>query len=229
MTEASSSSPFAKIRHVRSRLADEVYTQLLDAIIAGHIQQGERLIQETLAEEIDVSRTPVREALLRLEQEGIVELSARRGFVVRQITESEIRDIYQAREAVEGFSARLVAEHGSPKVLEHLHEVLEKAAAMAQDSIQEAYEANELVHRAIVEATANVYLIKLFDVIWGRGLAMRLYADLVATADFVAEFESEHAILLDALSSGDGGHAATTMVEHIGSGVAMQISALSSR
>ena len=70
---------------------------------------GERLIQETIASQIDVSRTPVREAFLRLEREGVLEAAGRGGFQIREITEKEIQHLYLAREAVEGFAAKLLA------------------------------------------------------------------------------------------------------------------------
>ena len=100
---------FTRLTRKRTRLADDVYEQILSAILSGEIFPGERLIQETIANQIDVSRTPVREALLRLEQEGILEAAGRGGFQIRDISEREIRDLYTVREAVEGFAARLLA------------------------------------------------------------------------------------------------------------------------
>ena len=77
---------FERMPDVTPRLADDVYDQILSAIVNGRIAPGERLIQEKIATEINVSRTPVREALLRLEQEGILELSGRKGFAIRRIS-----------------------------------------------------------------------------------------------------------------------------------------------
>ena len=93
----------------QQRLADDIYEQILSAILEGDIVPGERMVQESVAREINVSRTPVREALLRLEHEGIIEGSNRRGFSIRRFTEAEVRELYMAREAVEGYSARRVA------------------------------------------------------------------------------------------------------------------------
>ena len=100
---------FTRLDRKRTRLADDVYEQILSAILSGEIVPGERLIQETIASQIDVSRTPVREAFLRLEREGVLEAAGRGGFQIREITEKEIQDLYLAREAVEGFAAKLLA------------------------------------------------------------------------------------------------------------------------
>ena len=100
---------FTRLDRKRTRLADDVYEQILSAILSGKIVPGERLIQETIARQIDVSRTPVREAFLRLEREGVLEAAGRGGFQIRDITEKEIQDLYLAREAVEGFAAKLLA------------------------------------------------------------------------------------------------------------------------
>ncbi|MEM7190842.1 MAG: GntR family transcriptional regulator, partial [Pseudomonadota bacterium] len=97
------------IKSDRRRLADEVYHQLIDAILSGEIGPDDRLVQERLAAEMEISRTPVREALLRLEQEGMLVTSARGGFVLYRMTEGEIRELYQARAAVESQAARILA------------------------------------------------------------------------------------------------------------------------
>jgi DNA-binding GntR family transcriptional regulator len=114
-----------KITSKPARLADRVYTRLMGAILEGTIAQGDRLIQETLAEELAVSRTPVREALLRLEAEGVLEKEGRKGFVVKVIDEKMIRSIYQAREAVEGYAAQVVAEKADAKAVDRLERRLE--------------------------------------------------------------------------------------------------------
>ena len=100
---------FTRLTRKRTRLADDVYEQILSAILSGEIVAGERLIQESIASQIDVSRTPVREAFLRLEREGVLETAGRGGFQIRNITEQEIQELYLAREAVEGFAAKLLA------------------------------------------------------------------------------------------------------------------------
>lgn len=216
---------FKPIESEPRRLADRVYAQLLAAILSGDIRPGERLIQETLAAEIEVSRTPVREALLRLEREGIITNAGRQGFEVEEIDAQTVRDVYQAREAIEGYAARLVAERGDRTTFAWLEERLEAEGA-EEASMESAYEANRRAHRAVVEATNNHYLVDLFDAVWGRAIALRLYADLYATLHRGAPIAHSHRPLWEALASGDGQRAHDEMIGHIRQGLDQQISAL---
>ena len=225
MTEHS----FTKIARLRTRLADDVYDQLFAGIISGRIGPGDRLIQETIAEQIDVSRTPVREALLRLEREGVIQPADRRGFVVREITEKEIRDSYQAREAIEGFAGKVVGDMHSEAALARLTETLDTTAEQRQDSMESAYRANETIHRAIVVASGNGFLVELFDAVWNRQVAMRIYADLFNEMDLASNFYEDHASLLQALRRGDGDRACEAIVAHIQDGLRLQIRAMSTR
>jgi DNA-binding GntR family transcriptional regulator len=135
-----------------------------------------------------------------------------------------IRAIYQAREAVEGYAARLVADTASPQALELLAGRLADFGTTA--NLESAYEANRMAHRAIVEATGNDYLVDLFDAIWGRAIALRIYADLWAAENVHRSIAESHAELLAALRTGDGDRAARVMVEHIRLGIEQQLEAL---
>lgn len=216
---------FEPIESQPQRLADRVYDQLLRAILSGDVVPGERLIQEQLAEEIQVSRTPVREALLRLEVEGILTGAGRAGFEVRAIDRRTVADIYQAREAIEGYAAGLVAEENDPAVLKDLERRLVIEGG-EEASLRSTYEANRKAHRAVVEATGNQYLVDLFDAVWGRSIALRIYADLYAARHRGAAVAHSHLSLWDALSSGDGPRAHEAMVAHIRAGLGQQLSAL---
>ena len=86
------------IQRSPSRLADEAYERLVDALVQGRVGPGDRLIQDRLAEDLDVSRTPVRDALLRLKEEGVIEPAGRRGYIVRRLSDRDVRDLYGARD-----------------------------------------------------------------------------------------------------------------------------------
>ena len=90
------------IQPARRRLADEVYDELIDAIMRREIGPDDNLIQEKLAAELQISRTPVREALMRLEQEGVLTVSNRGSFQLYQMDDQEVRELYQSRAAVDG-------------------------------------------------------------------------------------------------------------------------------
>ena len=176
VSEGSARRPFRSIEPTRPRLADEVYRQVLDAVLAGDLRPGERIVQDRIAQEINVSRTPVREALLHLEQEGILARAGAAGFTVRGISETEVRDIYQAREAIEGYAARLVAEQRSAASLKRIERTVEREESIAAGGVEEYFHANRRIHRSIVKETGNEYLLKSFDAIWNRGFSFRVFA-----------------------------------------------------
>lgn len=215
-------SAFSKIEHVNTRLAEFAYEQVFNAIVAGQLIAGDRLIQEKLAEDLDISRTPVREALLRLEQEGVVVHSGRRGFIVRDISEQEIRDVYQAREAIEGYGARVAATTCTDEDLDRIRELSQPAH---HNTVEAAFRANEALHRAIVEATGNKYLVELFNSVWTRSVGLRLYADIFAQDGFTPHVADDHAPVLEALAAGDGEAAEAAMVSHIRAGCEIQVTA----
>jgi GntR family transcriptional regulator, vanillate catabolism transcriptional regulator len=217
---------FDKIDQAVMRLADAVYEQLFEAIVAGKVRPGERLIQEDLAEQLAVSRTPVREALLRLERERVVELVGRRGFVVRDFSEQEIRDIYQAREAIEGFAAGLVAERADQALVDGLEKAIREQDDGRPDTVTVSYLANREVHRTFLEAAGNGFLTELFDSIWTRSVGLRLYADLYSPSTYsLKRLVETHLPLLEPLRDRDPEGARGAMVLHIARGCEKQVAA----
>ena len=222
--EGSARSPFKAIEPNRVRLADEVYRQVLDAVLAGDLRPGERIVQDRIAEEINVSRTPVREALLHLEREGILARVGTAGFTVRGISESEVRDIYQAREAIEGYAARLVAEQRSAASLRRIERTVEKEESIAAGSVEEYFHANRRIHRSIVEETGNEYLLKSFDAIWNRGFSFRMFAT-IEHAGLDASLHG-HAGLAASMRSDHPREAGEAMISHIRQGLTLQLRGL---
>src|ERR1700716_1355336 len=113
--------------------SDAVYATLRDAIIEGVIEPQERLSEELLAQRFAVSRTPIREALLRLEAEQLVSRNARRGFIVRKITVAEVFEIYAVREVLDGLAARLAAVQASPPDIARLRWINEQLGTSVLD------------------------------------------------------------------------------------------------
>lgn len=210
------------------RLADFVYEQLLNALAAGQIPAGVRLVQGALAEQMNVSRTPVREALLRLEREKILESADRGGFVVRAITGEDARSIYQVRQAIEGFAARLVAEgETSSEAADHLLPLVEATETWStSDGLQEAFRRNDALHRGVVAMTANPVLLEAFDLVWARAQSFLMYAAIVATDPTTDDPGTGHRDILDAIAAGDGLKAQEMMIAHIDCGLDAQIEAL---
>ena len=149
----------ASALRTRSR-ADFVYDSLRDAISDGRIAGGERVREEEVARNLGVSRTPVREALQRLQQRGLLALGAGRGLVVAQLSQQQVVELYAMREILEGSAARFAAKHATAaeiEILYQLQEELKTADATLHVSL------NRRFHQAIYEAAHNRYLMQTLD------------------------------------------------------------------
>ena len=204
----------------RRSLADEAYQRITGAMLSGAIAPGARLVMDALAEELEISRTPVRDALRRLEQEGLIEPAGRRGFVVREIDAEEIRQTYEAREAIEGYAARLAARRGEQAAAE-VRKAIARADEFEIETPLGSYLANRAVHRAIVAASGNRILLDLFDDLWGRGLAHQIYAGCFRGDDSHAALRRKHQPIVRALKAADGDAAEAAMTAHLREGLAL--------
>ena len=213
-----------KINQDRQRLADIVYQQLLDAILNGEIVADQKLVQEKLAEELQISRTPVREALLRLEQEGVLRSSSRGGFSIHVMSNEDVRQIYQARVAIEGQAARILAIRNDPGDLKDLRDTIATEEAADAQTMSDFFQANRKIHRRIVELCGNRYLLEMFDSIWNRSIAMRMFA-VIGKPELEATLES-HGDLAEGIESGDPAKAMDAVNRHIEDGLDLQLEAL---
>ncbi len=215
---------FKQIETQQSRLADEVYRQILDVIHLGGIAPQERIVQERLAKELKVSRTPVREALLRLEQEGVLVTAGRSGFKIRELSTDDVRESYQARGAVEGHAARIIATMRDPSIIDEIRAVIEREENIEGAEAVDYFNANRAIHRTIVEQTRNRYLLEMFDIIWNRGISYRMFA-AIERLD-LSKSLGGHMALCDAMERGSPEEALAAMLEHIEDGLELQFEAL---
>ncbi len=204
------------IRREADSLADVAYRRISDALLTGQIPPGQRLVMDQLAEQLQISRTPVRDALLRLQRENLIEPTGKRGYVVRVMTAADAEHLYEARAAIEGFAARRVAELGKPAI-DHVRRAI-AAAKGANIGPQEAFDANRSIHRAVVEATGNPALVELFDDIWQRALGLALFADFFHHDTHRVPVDRHHQPLLDAFRKGPDA-SFDAMREHIRAGM----------
>jgi len=143
----------------RSR-GDFVYQSLRDAISDGRIPPGGRVREEEVARNLGVSRTPVREALQRLQQRGLLVLGPGRGLVVAQLGRDEVVELYAMREILEGSAARFAALHASKEEVATLHE-LQNQLRTADGDLHVTL--NRRFHQAIYEAAHNRYLMQTLE------------------------------------------------------------------
>lgn len=215
------------IQPARRRLADQVYDQLVDAIMRREIGPEDRLVQEKLAAELQISRTPVREALMRLEQEGVLTVSNRGSFQLYQMDDQEVRELYQSRAAVEGQAARILAVRRDPAEIAKLREMVKREELRNHSSARDYFEANRNIHRGFVEMCGNRFLLEMFDMIWGKAQAFQLFA-AIETID-LARSLGDHMRLVDVIEAGDKTQALEEFTLHIQDGFELQMDALKSK
>jgi DNA-binding GntR family transcriptional regulator len=139
-------------------LPDFVYGKLRSAIRNQELKPGDRLREVQLAERLGVSRTPVREALKRLEADGLTRVAPPRGFVVTELTHRRVMELYAMREILAGVSARFAAEQASPMEIQTLQELVAQQGT-AKDATAAA-RLNDRLREAITSAAHNEFLTR---------------------------------------------------------------------
>ena len=215
---------FKSIQPARRRLADGVYEELIEAIVRRDIGPEDNLVQEKLAAEMQISRTPVREALMRLEKEGVLEVSNRGSFRLYQMGDDEVKELYQSRAAVEGQCARILAVNHTPEDIAHLRSVVEKEENITDRSVRGYFEANRNIHMAFVARANNRFLMDMFNMIWGKALVFPLFAT-IENVDLEQSL-GDHMKLVDVIESGDRTAALELFTDHIQDGFNLQIEGL---
>jgi DNA-binding GntR family transcriptional regulator len=215
---------FQSIQPQRRRLADEVYDQLVQAIMDREIRPDDTLVQEKLAADMQISRTPVREALMRLEQEGVLEVSKRGSFRLYRMDDQEVKELYQSRAAVEGQCARILTVRGDPEDITKLRSIVEREESLTEHSARAYFEANRNIHRAFVERAQNRFLLEMFDMIWGKAMAFHLFATIEKVD--LGQSLGAHMALVDAIERGDKTEALEVFTNHIQDGFDLQMEAL---
>ena len=179
--------------------ADRAYRALHDRIAEGKIAPGDRLREAVLAEEFGLSRTPVREALRRLESDGLLVHEPHRGMVVRTLDHQAVTELYLMREVLEGTAAALAARHASDAEIDTLQGMVE--AQKGIDGGAEASRLNKLFHRALYRGAHNRYLIDMLD---GLTASMTLLGrTTLSLPDRVHRAQDEHGTIVDALRAHD--------------------------
>lgn len=143
-------------------LRDVVFNTLRKAILTGELKPGERLMEIHLANRLGVSRTPIREAIHKLELEGLVTIIPRRGAEVAQITEKSMNDVLEVRRALDALCAELACDRITPEELNQLKKACEDfEIAVRTKDVQKIAQADVALHDIIVQATGNQRLIQL--------------------------------------------------------------------
>lgn len=198
----------------RPPAADRVYTHVKQGVLERRYQGGTLLTEGELAEEAGVSRTPVREALLRLEMEGLIKLYPKKGALVLAVSAQEIADVIETRRLVEEHAARK-AVPAPPGLIERLEELLarQKEQVTAGD-LAGAAVTDRTFHAEIVRSGGNEILSRLYDQLRDRQLRMGV-AVMHSHPDRVAKTLAEHEEILQALRLGDAEVAVNIVHRHV--------------
>ncbi len=195
-------------------LSDQIKDALIDDITTGARKPGERLVEMKIAEDMQTSQAPVREALRALEALGLVEMRRNRGALVRKISTDELRDIYVVRAALEGLAAE-VATTRCPDIAATLHEICAEMSN-SQDDRAAFVALNQQFHRTIVAASRNMVLMDVWDKLDVRS---RTAINVAQNARPLAVAIAEHFAIADAMRQGDAQAARALLIEHIVSAV----------
>ncbi|WP_299426213.1 GntR family transcriptional regulator [uncultured Meiothermus sp.] len=191
---------------------EAAYAHLRGSILAGSLPPGSRISEPGLAEQLGISRTPVREALQRLSQEGLVELSPGRGARVRILSAAEVREVYDVRALLEAEAASLAARNAGTAELSALEKQLLVLDALPADDYTRQMQVDFDFHTALVEAAHNKTLA-------------RIYADLRSSLTLIRSFQrtlsqhpktrQQHHNIIKALKARDPEKAAQAAREHV--------------
>lgn len=202
----------------RDTLAEQVRVEIRRRIFSSELALGERLSVDMLAAELNVSASPVKEALKQLQREGLVVIKPRSGTIVRQFTQQDVLDLYEARRVIEPAAAASVVRHGraSAQLILMLEQTIDSLAYAAKglsfDRPADVTDTDSHFHRLIVEATNNPVLAELHSILIDRARLVRNYASRGPRA---VETLSEHRRIVDALKRGDEAEAAAASADHL--------------
>ncbi len=195
--------------------AERVYAHVKQAVLDRSYEGGTLLTEGDLADAVGVSRTPVREALLRLEAEGLIKLYPKKGALVLPVSAQEIADVVETRLLIEEHAVRKVLPAG-PALLAQLEELLdEHEAHRGTGDLARAADSDRTFHAAIVRAGGNAILTQLYDQLRDRQLRMGVQV-LRADPRRVARNVEEHSEILAALRAGDADAAVDAVRRHVG-------------
>jgi DNA-binding GntR family transcriptional regulator len=211
-------------------LVDRLAATIQSRVLSGEIATGTRLRQETLASEFGVSRTPVREALRKLQSAGIVEVAPRRGALVRAPTPRDVREAYQVRAELEGLAAELAVQliddaqlsrlreseqHFRHAIADVIHGRRSGKAVEPWSAESEWERANDVFHQVIQEAAGNTHLLAAIAYLHRTFPRHLSWTALSRSSHRLAENVEQHQRILAAIEARDAATARAEMAAHI--------------
>ncbi|QFS83027.1 GntR family transcriptional regulator [Roseivivax sp. THAF197b] len=210
---------------INSPQGNTAYQRLLDVLREGRLNPGDRLRETELAEQLGVSRTPVREAIRQLEADGIVAHVPRQGASIRMLDYAEVMELYEMRAVLEGTAARLAARAASEIEIEELCDMNDALARIG--TAPEAFTLNRQFHAAILDAAKNRFLSRSITSL--QKALMILGPTTLTEPDRAEKAVTEHRDILAAITARDGAGAEAAMRAHIEAAQRVRVRALRAR
>jgi DNA-binding GntR family transcriptional regulator len=195
-------------------VVDHVYTALRERILSGDLPRATKLHQAILADELGVSRTPLREALRRLSAEGLVSFSPNRGARVSELDFGDMRHAWTARAALEPGAARLAAERRDRDGIAAMRDAI-AAQRRAHGDRGQSFSANRAFHLALAAASGNPHLTRFAEMLWVPRIGVPIYQAQAAEPAGPAAWADEHERIADAIERGDADAAERLTRAHI--------------
>jgi len=186
-----------------TRLINEVHERLREMIATGELLPDTRLFQERLAASLGVSRTPLREALLRLEREGLVYTVPGRGMFVQGLVPEQAGDLYQLRWIIEPFAARLACESATPAQLERIEAIQAKHEREYPVDVITAFKSNFDLHTSLVEECPNRRMYEMLCDLWAHNSVLLMFGYYTHNVGAVSNMVAEHREIVDAFIAHD--------------------------
>ncbi|EEW59377.1 GntR family transcriptional regulator [Rhodobacteraceae bacterium R_SAG5] len=201
----------APMSQTKNSTQKDAYGLILDAIDVGMFKPGDRLVENDLADRFGVSRTPIREALQRLETQSLLERDGR-SLIVASLDHNQMAELYVVRRELEGLAAALAARHATDEEVQVLRDMVAADDALVDKPVELA-KANRRFHQQIHLASHNRYLVQQLDLVH-RSMA------LMATTSLAAEgrgriAQDEHKAIVAAIANRDEAAAGQALKDHI--------------
>ncbi len=204
-----------KISGKQKPLKEKAYNLIKEKIIKCELMPGSDISEAQVAEELGMSRTPVREALLRLEQEKFVNIYPRKGIIVSPISVKDIYEVFQVRQMVEPYIAKASYKKMSKKYLLNMEKKFEEIAyGLEESSRMEFFDLDIEFHKYIIKSGDNDHSIEFMNKIYDLDYRIRVMSTF-GRDDIKERSAPEHSAIINALINGDESKIKTTLEQHL--------------
>ena len=208
------SSPLFHSLPERKSLGDSVHEKLRRAIVTGELRAGERLVESRMAQTFGISRTPIREAIHKLEREGLLQRDPKGGFFVMGLTRADIEETFGIRGVLESYAARLATMHHSEEDLVSLeNKLLEYETALEAGDLTALPEINTEFHELLYDLSHSPRLVKMIDDL--KTYIFRFRHDILKVEEMARISSADHRLMLDGIRERDEKKVSALVREHI--------------